>query len=79
MRRAGLAVIVALSGFAACAAGESHRNFAGTWKMDAARSESAHQDVPIGPSILIVRLTDTGLSMETTVMKAASPPHFMRR
>jgi hypothetical protein len=76
MRRAGFAVIVALSGFAACAAGERHGNFAGTWKMDAARSESAHQDVPIGPSILIVRLTDTGLSMETIRDEGGKPAAF---
>jgi len=34
--------------------------------MDPARSESAHQDVPTGSSTVLIRLTDSGLSMETT-------------
>src|SRR5256885_7122426 len=40
-------------------------NFSGTWKMDPARSESAHQAVPIGPVTLVIRQTATELSIET--------------
>ncbi len=40
-------------------------DFSGTWKMDADRSESAHQAVPIGPVTLIVKQTATDLSVET--------------
>jgi hypothetical protein len=40
-------------------------DFSGTWKMDAARSESAHQAVPIGPVTLVIKQTATELSIET--------------
>ena len=44
---------------------QSAIDFAGTWKMDAARSESAHQAVPIGPVTLIIKQTATEVSIET--------------
>jgi hypothetical protein len=40
-------------------------DFSGVWRMDAARSESAHQAVPIGPVTLIIKLTGAELSIET--------------
>lgn len=40
--------------------------FFGEWKMDAARSESAHQDVPIGDANIGIRESGPGLSIETT-------------
>ncbi len=40
-------------------------DFSGTWKMDPARSESAHQDVPIGPIELVIRQTAATLTLET--------------
>ena len=40
-------------------------DFSGTWKMDPARSESAHQAVPIGPVTLVIKQTATELSIET--------------
>ena len=40
-------------------------DFSGTWKMDADRSESAHQAVPIGPVALIMKQSATDLSVET--------------
>ena len=46
-------------------------DFSGTWKMDPARSESAHQAVPIGPVTLVIRQTPTELSIETR----RSDPH----
>ena len=49
--------------FAAHAQGGS--DFSGTWKMDPARSESAHQAVPIGPVTLIINQTATELRIET--------------
>ena len=45
--------------------GQSAIDFSGTWKMDPARSESAHQAVPIGPVTLIIKQTATDLTMET--------------
>lgn len=47
------------------AAGEHRPDFSGTWNMDVSRSESAHQDVPIGPVSLVVRQTAAGISIET--------------
>jgi hypothetical protein len=44
---------------------QSATDFSGTWKMDAARSESAHQAVPIGPVTLVIKQTATELSIET--------------
>jgi hypothetical protein len=49
----------------AAAAAQSTTDFSGTWKMDAARSESAHQAVPIGPVTLVIKQTTTELSIET--------------
>jgi hypothetical protein len=40
-------------------------NFSGTWKMDPARSESAHQAVPIGPVTLVINQTGLDLRIET--------------
>jgi hypothetical protein len=40
-------------------------DFAGVWRMDADRSESAHQAVPIGPVTLIIKATAVDLSIET--------------
>jgi hypothetical protein len=40
-------------------------DFSGTWKMDPARSESAHQDVPIGPVELVIHQTANALTLET--------------
>jgi hypothetical protein len=75
--RTGLIVLVA--GFlqltpAFCAG--SHADLAGTWKMDPARSESAHQDVPTGSSTLVIRLTDAEISIETTREEAGKPAAF---
>jgi len=40
-------------------------DLSGTWKMDPSRSESAHQAVPIGAVVLIVRQTATSITLET--------------
>lgn len=47
------------------AIGQSPVDFSGMWKMDAERSESAHQAVPIGAVTLIIKQTATELSIET--------------
>jgi len=46
-------------------AAESPPNFSGTWKMDPSRSESAHQAVPIGTVVLVMRQTPTSITIET--------------
>lgn len=55
--------LVLIFPFAAHTQGSS--DFSGTWKMDPARSESAHQAVPIGPVILVINQTATELRIET--------------
>ena len=45
--------------------GQRAIDFSGTWKMDAARSESAHQAVPIGPVTLVIKQTATELTIDT--------------
>jgi hypothetical protein len=47
------------------AASASQPNFSGTWKMDATRSESAHQDVPIGPMAIVIQQTAGEFRVET--------------
>jgi hypothetical protein len=43
-----------------------HRpDFSGTWDMDVSRSESAHQDVPIGPESIVIHQTAADISIET--------------
>jgi hypothetical protein len=76
MRYARFVLLVGLLGLAPSVAGQSHGDFSGTWMMDSARSESAHQDVPIGPSTLRIRVTDTELIMETTRSEGGKPAAF---
>jgi hypothetical protein len=76
MPRLGCALLVALLGFARLVASEGHDRFSGTWRMDAARSESAHQGVPIESSVLVIRLTDGGLTMETIRKEGGTPASF---
>ena len=40
-------------------------DLSGTWRMDASRSESAHQAVPIGPVSLVITQTARDLTIET--------------
>jgi hypothetical protein len=54
-------------------AADNHSNFTGAWKMDPARSESAHQDVPSGASTMVIQLTPTELSIETIRSEEANP------
>jgi len=44
--------------------------------MDPVRSESAHQDTPIGQSTLVIRLTGGGLAMETIRSEGGRPAAF---
>lgn len=41
-------------------------DFTGTWNMDARLSESAHQDVAIGPVTMVITQTPTEISIQTT-------------
>lgn len=45
--------------------GQQPSDFAGEWRMDPLRSESAHQDVPIGPVTLLVKVSPTEVTIET--------------
>ena len=76
MRSIRMSLLAAFCGLAQLTAGESAAKFSGTWKMDPARSESAHQDVPGGASRLVIQLTDTGLTMETTRAEEGKPVAF---
>jgi hypothetical protein len=49
-------------------------NFSGLWDMDSSRSESAHQDVPIGSFSLVIRQTPTEISIETRRADNPSSP-----
>jgi len=54
------------------AAAQHRPDFSGTWDMDESRSESAHQDVPIGPESLVIHQTAADISLETRRSDAAS-------
>src|SRR3954452_17435753 len=47
-------------------------DLSGTWQMDASRSESAHQAVPIGPVTLVIKQTADDLSIETRLGEKGS-------
>ena len=66
MRQVKFALLAGLMGVAAIAAPDNRTKFAGAWTMDPARSESAHQDVPIQSATLVIGFTDDALTMETT-------------
>ncbi len=51
-------------------------DFSGTWTMDARRSESSHQDVPIGPVTLVIAQNASEISIETTRKEAKASPLF---
>jgi hypothetical protein len=52
--------------FVAFAASDEQNDFSGAWKMDSARSESAHQAVPVGSVTLVIKQTETEVTIETT-------------
>lgn len=76
MRRMALLLLVALIGFAPRVTGMSHSDFAGTWTMDPARSESAHQEAPVASSTIVIRLTGNGVTIETTRSEAGREAAF---
>lgn len=51
---------------------QSPTDFSGVWKMDVSRSESAHQDTPIGPVSLKIRQTAGEFVIETRRTEAES-------
>ena len=65
MPRMAIAIFTMALVFPLAAGTQSATDFSGTWKMDAARSESAHQAVPIGPVTLVIKQSATELTIET--------------
>jgi hypothetical protein len=76
MRHGVSLLLILLIGFAPAITGQSHRDFSGTWTMDSARSESAHQEPPVASSTLVISVTDTDLTMETTRSEGGNPTAF---
>ena len=71
MRKATLLFILMLAGAARgySAQGPSAQDlarYAGVWRMDPARSESAHQDVAVGASTLVIRCSGNEITIETS-------------
>jgi hypothetical protein len=60
VQRLAFALMIASAALAA-----TKPDFSGTWKMDPARSESAHQDVPIGPVQLVIHQGVNHFTLET--------------
>jgi hypothetical protein len=76
MRYVGFVLLILLLRFAPWAAGQGHSEFAGTWRMDPARSESAHGETAVESATLVIELTDTGITMDTTRIDAGKPAAF---
>ncbi len=76
MRKATLFLIVMLSGAALGHSAQDFTQFSGVWKMDPARSESAHQDVTLGPSTLTIRCSADEITIETTRKPKGNAPPF---
>ena len=76
MRHTGLFLLLAAMVFTPAGNGESRGDFAGTWKMDTVRSESAHQEAPVEWSTLTIELKDTVLTFETTRSGVGAPAPF---
>jgi hypothetical protein len=73
MSRTVMAILTLTLLFPLAAPTQNTPDFSGTWKSDAARSESAHQAVPIGPITLIVSQTATEISIETRTRSKDRP------
>ena len=58
----------------AFAATDDQKNFSGAWKMDPARSESAHQAVPVGPITLVIKQTAAEITIETMTSAGRGAP-----
>ncbi|HWD97910.1 MAG TPA: hypothetical protein VG345_02690, partial [Bryobacteraceae bacterium] len=76
MRKITCFLVLALSVAVPSRGAGSTDRFSGTWKMDPARSESAHQDVSLGVSTLVIQLTGNELTIETTRRPAENSPPF---
>jgi len=53
-----------------------HGDFSGTWKMDSARSESAHQEAPVTAATLVIQVNADDISVETTRTEAGRETAF---
>ena len=71
MHRVAFAITIALTA-ATLAVAQTNPDFSGTWKMDPTRSESAHQDVPIGSVSLVITQTADEFRIETLRSRSKS-------
>ena len=58
-------MLMLVLGIPAVSAADAGLDLSGTWKMDPSRSESAHQAVPIGTFVLVVKQTPADITIET--------------
>src|SRR4051812_24785306 len=57
-------------------AAEKGGELSGTWKMDAARSESAHQEGPVEASTVVIEMSGSDVTVETTRDEGGKPGAF---
>ena len=79
MQKATLLLFIMLAGaaYGFSAQGRSAQELArysGVWKMDPARSESAHQDVAVGVSTLVIRCNASEITIETSRQAEGNAP-----
>jgi hypothetical protein len=67
-------ILLLVLGPAAMEAADGGSNLSGTWKMDPSRSESAHQAVPMGSMVLVIKQTPAEISIETRTTADAQTP-----
>lgn len=65
MKHAVPAMLLAVLSLAPGPRAQARPDFSGTWTMDASRSQSAVQNEPIRSMTLVIRQTDTDVSIET--------------
>ena len=68
MRRIVLTTLLGLAALSTASLGapETKADFSGTWELDAARSESPHFGESSGPVVIVIKQTDSELTVETT-------------
>jgi hypothetical protein len=79
MRQIGFALCVFALLSPPQANAQAPADFAGTWKMDLSRSDSAHQAVPIGPVTLTIKQTANDLSIATRRAQKQKPAFTTER
>jgi len=79
IQRIPFAIFVIAVLFSRHAGAQDATDYSGVWKMDASRSDSAHQAVPIGPVTLVIQQNPSNISIETRRVQKQKPTLAVER